>query len=75
LTRVLFLLVLLDITFVYALGRRLTRLPVWYALLHPVGTGVLIYAILESTAKALWQGGIRWRGTFYPLKQLRKNRV
>jgi len=75
LTRTLFLLILLDITFVYALGRQVTKLPVWYALLHPVGTGVLIYAILESTAKALWQGGIRWRGTFYPLEQLRKNKV
>ena len=75
LTQALFLLVLLDITFVYALGRRVTRLPIWYALLHPVGTGVLIYAILESAAKALWQGGIRWRGTFYPLEQLKKNRV
>lgn len=74
LTRTLFLLVLLVIAFVYVLGKRMTRLPVWYVLLHPVGTGVLIYAILESAAKALWQGGISWRGTFYPLEQLKKNR-
>jgi hypothetical protein len=32
---------------------------------------VFVCALLNSTAKTLWRGGIRWRGTFYPIKMLR----
>jgi hypothetical protein len=31
--------------------------------------------MLRSTALALWRGGIEWRGTRYPLAQLRANVV
>lgn len=74
-TQLLFALVLANITFVYAVSRRFTRVPVPYALLHPLGVAILVYAIFESAAKAMWQGGISWRGTFYPLEQLKRNRV
>jgi glycosyltransferase involved in cell wall biosynthesis len=74
-TRLLFALVLANIAFVYAVSRRFIRVPVPYALLHPLGMAILVYAISESAAKATWQGGISWRGTFYPLEQLKRNRV
>ncbi len=74
-TQVVFALALFNILFVYALGYRLTKLSPVYAALHPLGTAILVYATLESAFKALAQGGIRWRGTFYPLKELKKNRV
>jgi len=32
---------------------------------------VVLYIILRATALALVHGGISWRGSFYPLKQLR----
>ena len=75
LTQLLYALILANIAFVYALGSRYMKLPGWGAALHPLGTALLIYAVLESAVKATWRGGISWRGTFYPLEQLRKNKV
>jgi len=34
-----------------------------------------VYALLNSTLKTLWRGGIRWRDTFYSLKTLRRGNV
>ena len=72
--RSLYALVLLTILFVYIVGSRFTRLPWPFAALHPVGTAILVYAILEAAFKATVQGGIRWRGTFYGLGELKKNK-
>ena len=74
-TQVVYALVLLNIVFIYMVGHHFTKLSPVYVLLHPFGTAILVYATLESTFKALRQGGIRWRGTFYPLRELRKNKV
>ncbi len=73
--QLVYALVLLDVLLIYAVGYRFTKLSPVYAALHPLGTAVLVYATLESAFKALAQGGIRWRGTFYPLQELRKNKV
>lgn len=41
------------------------------ALLAPfVGAGIMFLALARSTWLTLRNGGIRWRGTFYPLKEL-----
>jgi glycosyltransferase involved in cell wall biosynthesis len=48
------------------------EIPAWYFLLHPVAGALYIYTILRSTAVTLWNGGVTWRGTKYPLEQLRK---
>jgi cellulose synthase/poly-beta-1,6-N-acetylglucosamine synthase-like glycosyltransferase len=47
----------------------------YYFLLHPVSTVLFVYTILLSMTLALRNGGITWRGTFYPLAELRKGRV
>lgn len=36
---------------------------------------VLCYAVIRSAIMTLRQGGIRWRGTFYPLQMLREGTV
>jgi hypothetical protein len=36
---------------------------------------LFLYAVLNSTFVTLRQGGIRWRGTFYPLETLRARNV
>jgi glycosyltransferase involved in cell wall biosynthesis len=46
-----------------------------YALTHPLGAILLSYMLLRSTVVTLKQGGIIWRGTFYPLDELKRGSV
>jgi glycosyltransferase involved in cell wall biosynthesis len=46
-----------------------------YCLTLPLGTIIFAYMILRSTIITLRQGGIIWRGTFYPLDDLRRGLV
>jgi glycosyltransferase involved in cell wall biosynthesis len=46
-----------------------------YGLAHPVGALLFSYMILRSTVVTLWHGGITWRGTFYPLEELKRGIV
>jgi glycosyltransferase involved in cell wall biosynthesis len=46
-----------------------------YALTHPLGAALFFYMLLRSTVVTLWQGGIVWRDTFYPLDDLRRGVV
>ena len=47
----------------------------WPALLAPVGFLVLLAAMANSTLRTMRAGGVRWRGTFYPLSELRRGMV
>jgi len=49
--------------------------PRWYAFAHPFFAVLFVYILWKSLVLALWTGGITWRGTHYPLVQLRANRV
>jgi cellulose synthase/poly-beta-1,6-N-acetylglucosamine synthase-like glycosyltransferase len=49
--------------------------PVYYFALHPIGTALFVYTMLRSMALTLGRGGVLWRGTFYPLEELRKGMV
>lgn len=46
-----------------------------YCVTHPIGALIFCYMLLRSTVITLRQGGIVWRGTFYPLSELRKGMV
>jgi glycosyltransferase involved in cell wall biosynthesis len=52
-----------------------SRVPAYYFLLHPVSTALFIYTLLLSMFHALWNDGIIWRGTKYPLDELKKGLV
>ena len=54
---------------------RLTHLPVWTGLGFPFATLFFLYIVWRSMILTLAQGGIRWRGTLYPLKELKANKV
>jgi glycosyltransferase involved in cell wall biosynthesis len=49
--------------------------PPYYFLLHPVSTMLFTYTLLRSMFLTLSQDGITWRGTKYPLDELRKGMV
>jgi Glycosyl transferase family 2 len=51
------------------------RISPFYCLTLPLGALVTSYMILRSTAITLRQGGIIWRGNFYPLEELRRGLV
>ncbi|HKV05957.1 MAG TPA: glycosyltransferase [Candidatus Acidoferrales bacterium] len=46
-----------------------------YALTYPIGALIFAWMLTRSMAVTLWQGGIVWRGTFYPLEELRRGVV
>ena len=56
-------------------GAREAGAPLRGALLYPVVSLIFAWIVLRALVVNLWQGGITWRGTFYPLSELRKNRV
>jgi hypothetical protein len=44
-------------------------------ILYPVATALFVYIVARSAALTLTQGGVRWRGTLYPLAALKANKV
>lgn len=44
-------------------------------LTHPLGAAVVSYIILRSMVVTLARGGVVWRGTFYPLGELKRGLV
>ena len=58
----------------WGMSRR-SSIPPYYFLLHPISTALFTYTMLRSTLLTLWQGGVIWRGTKYPLDELRRGLV
>ncbi len=52
-----------------------SAVPPYYFVLHPVSAALFIYTLIRSTIFTLWNDGIVWRGTKYPLEELRKGMV
>ena len=66
----------LSSMFVIYVGMSLrSGVPPYYFFLHPVSTVLFIYTLLRSMVLTLWDDGITWRGTKYPLEELRKGMV
>lgn len=51
---------------------RLTEISPLYLALFPIATLLFVGTLLRSMILVLWRGGVLWRGTFYPLKELRR---
>jgi len=52
-----------------------SSIPPYYFLLHPLSSTLFVFTILRSMALALGRRGVVWRGTFYPLEELRRGLV
>src|SRR5271163_269947 len=52
-----------------------SKVPAYYFALHPVSTVLFVYTLLRSMFLTLRNDGIVWRGTKYPLEELRKGMV
>jgi len=47
----------------------------WHGLLLPLGIAVLDWAMLRAMVLTFWRAGIVWRGTHYPLRDLKANKL
>ncbi len=73
--RVPYALALASMFLVYIGMSRRSDVRPYYFLLHPVSSALFIYTLLRSMTLTLWNDGIEWRGTKYPLEELRKGMV
>jgi glycosyltransferase involved in cell wall biosynthesis len=72
--------ILAGVSVVIALGFHVgvdlvMRVSPLYALTHPLGAVLFAYMLVRSTVVTLRQGGVTWRGTFYPLEKLRRGMI
>jgi hypothetical protein len=54
---------------------RAIRASAFYGLTFPLGALVICWMLVRSTVVTLWQGGVTWRGTFYPIDELKRGVV
>ncbi len=54
---------------------RRMKVSYWYALTDPLGMLILSYIVMRSMIVTLARGGVVWRGTFYPIEELRRGSV
>lgn len=74
-TRWLNAAIVLLLTSLLIHGARRHRVPLWHALGFPLALTLFCWIVLRTTTLNLLHGGITWRGTFYPLDELKKNRI
>jgi glycosyltransferase involved in cell wall biosynthesis len=60
---------------IYVGMSRKSPVPPYYFFLHPISTVLFVYTLLRSMFLTLSQDGVVWRGTKYPLDELRKGMV
>ena len=60
---------------VYAWAAHSYQVSWLYGFTHPLGALIFCYMLLRSMVVTLWRGGVEWRGTFYPLEELKRRIV
>lgn len=67
------LVILCCIGATYRVTGAVSRIDARYGWLYPLGALAMIFAMLRSMVVVLAQRGVMWRGTLYPLRDLRKH--
>jgi glycosyltransferase involved in cell wall biosynthesis len=70
-----YLIALASMFLIYVGMSMRSAVPPYYFVLHPISTTLFVYTLARSMALALHRGGVTWRGTFYPLEELRRGLV
>jgi glycosyltransferase involved in cell wall biosynthesis len=73
--RVPYIVALASMFLIYVGMSLKSAIPPYYFLLHPISTLLFGYTLIRSMLLTLWNDGVTWRGTKYPLEELRKNLV
>jgi glycosyltransferase involved in cell wall biosynthesis/predicted outer membrane lipoprotein len=73
--RLPYAIALLSIFLIYVGMSWRSAVPPYYFFFHPVSSVLFIYTLMRSMFLTLWYDGITWRGTKYPLEDLRKGMV
>jgi glycosyltransferase involved in cell wall biosynthesis len=73
--RTLYAIALVSILAIYWGMSKLSAVRPYYFFLHPVSTTLFMYTLLRSMVHTIRNDGIIWRGTKYPLEELRKGLV
>jgi hypothetical protein len=73
--RVPYAIALVSLFLIYYGMSRRSPIPPYYFFLHPVSSSLCMYTLLLSMIRTLANDGIVWRGTKYPLEELRKGMV
>ena len=60
------------IALTFQANRRMNGISPWTAVLFGPSATVLAWALARSAVLTIWRGGVVWRGTHYPLKELRQ---
>jgi glycosyltransferase involved in cell wall biosynthesis len=71
-TRTPAILTFVAVAFLYFLSSRQSNVSPWYAILFPVSATLIVCSIVRAMITTLKNGGVTWRGTFYPLSELRQ---
>jgi glycosyltransferase involved in cell wall biosynthesis len=74
-TRVLYGVAVGLMLVMHAAAARAQRTPTWTAVLFPFACVLFLVVVWNATIYALWNRGIEWRGTHYPLDELRANKI
>jgi len=74
-TRTLYAISIAILLILFAGAAREQRVRPWYGVAIPLASVLFIAVIWNATLYALVHRGIEWRGTHYPLDELKANRV
>lgn len=74
-TRALYAFSVALMLLMYAGSARAQRTPWWHGVMWPLACVLFLFVMWNATVYALVNRGIEWRGTHYPLDELRANKV
>ena len=66
------LLVMLCVSVTYRLYGEASSIPARFGWTYPLGAVAFLYALLRSMVVVWKDRGVKWRGTLYPLRELRR---